>query len=327
MREILDANILFISLCPRGKTGLATLYKADGHAEFQGLTKALDNFDERGQLVACVWAPDKADAEGDFARPEVIEKMAHSFLRNAGKVDVLHDCKALGTDAAYVAESFIIQKGDQRFAGMVDYAGKPVDVTGGWGIVMQINDPALRKAYRDGDWAGVSMYGPARVREAKLDKAKVKALRTLINPEEIEMTPEEIQAIFKQGLTEFAASDAFKVAVKAAAPVATEPKPEPKPKVKPTELPELDFTDPDALRKHADAQEVEALKKGVDWGDPKAVREYAEKVEALKKAKKPAKPAPSKAGEGEPAPVADDEAILIKGGLALADYINKKRQH
>jgi hypothetical protein len=328
MREILDADILFISLCPAGKNGLATLYKADGHAEFQGLTKALDDFDERGQLVACVWAPDKADSEGDFARVEAIEKMAHSFLRNAGKVDLLHDCKALGADAAFVAESFIIQKGDPRFDGMTDYDGEVVDVTGGWGVVMQINDPALRKAYRDGEWAGVSMYGPARVREAELDKAKVKALRNLITPQENDMKPEEIQAALTKGLADFAKSDEFKAAVKAA--VAPPKAPEPDPKKTEPEAPKLpdgiDLDDPEALAKHAAELTAEARKAEVKWDDPKSVAEYAEYLKAQKAdPKKSKKPKSSNVGDGDAEESEDEEAELIAKGRSFAAILNKRR--
>lgn len=174
-REILEADIRFISLCPRGKNGFATLFKAEtAMAHFEGLSKAQGDIMEKGELLAVVWAPNIADSDGDFSSPEAVEQIAHSYMKNAAKVDLIHDCEALPKDAAYVTESFIIQADDERFAQWPGYDGEPADVTGGWAVKMQIDDPTLRAAYRDGEWNGVSMYGPAKVRTnaAKAEKIK-----------------------------------------------------------------------------------------------------------------------------------------------------------
>lgn len=174
-REILEADIRFISLCPRGKNGFATLFKAEtAMAHFEGMAKAHGDIMEKGELLAVVWAPNIADSDGDFSTPAAVEQIAHSYMKNAAKVDLIHDCEALDKKAAYVTESFIVQPGDERFEQWPGYDGEPVDVTGGWAVKMQIDDPALRAAYRDGEWNGVSMYGPAKVRTnaAKAEKIK-----------------------------------------------------------------------------------------------------------------------------------------------------------
>jgi hypothetical protein len=44
-----------------------------------------------------------------------------------------------------------------------DRAGSKVDVTGGWAVVIKIENEELRKKYRTGEWDGVSMAGPGRV--------------------------------------------------------------------------------------------------------------------------------------------------------------------
>jgi hypothetical protein len=348
MREILDANILFISLCPLGKNGFATLYKAETeHAEFTGLTKALDNFDEKGQLAAVVWAPDRRDSEGDFASAATVEKMAHSFLRNGAEIDLMHDCKPLNAEDVYVAESFIIQKGDPRFANVENYDGNVVDVTGGWGVIMQINSPELRKAYREGEWAGVSMYGPAKVREVEtVDKAKVEAIRTVITQKETEdMKPEEIQALVDEKVTE-ALKKADDERAEAAAAEATEETEETEETTEKSEAPEIDLTDPEAVREHAKAKRIEALKADVDWNDPKAVEAYAEKLEKLQKGEEETeeteetdetdetaekaekvKPAGSNVSKGvDDAPAnEDDEKKLMSEGRSFAAIINKSR--
>jgi hypothetical protein len=338
MREILDASILFISLCPKGKNGFATLFKSEtSHAEFTGLTKALDDFDEKGQLAAVVWAPDRHDVDGDFASVETVEKMAHTFLRNGAKIDLMHDCKPLEADDVYVAESFIIQKGDPRFASVEDYDGNVVDVTGGWGVIMQINSPELRKAYREGEWAGVSMYGPATVREVEtVDKAKVEALRNAItNKETQDMKPEEVQALIDEKVTErlekaeadrLAAEKAAndeKEAEEAAALAA---------KADETETPEIDLSNPEAVREHAKAKRIDALKADVDWNDPAAVEKYAADLEKLQKGEETNEEEVEKAansnvskGVNDDAGNTDEDDEKRKQGRSFAARLNKSR--
>jgi len=84
-------------------------------------------------------------------------------MKNGAKLDIRHDGKAIAKEKAFVAESFIIQKGDERFQGWKDYDGKEVDVSGGWGIVVKIDDPDLRKSYREDGWNGVSLAGHAEL--------------------------------------------------------------------------------------------------------------------------------------------------------------------
>jgi hypothetical protein len=141
---------------------MPVVYKADeGKAEFHTIVKAADNFDERGELLAVVYAPETVDKQGDIASAEVIRDMAHEFQRSGGQIDMRHDLKPVSKAQAFVAENFIIQKGDERFNDFKDYDGKLVNVVGGWGVMIKVEDPALRKLYRDGGWNGVSMYGPA----------------------------------------------------------------------------------------------------------------------------------------------------------------------
>lgn len=284
IREILDADILFVSLCQTGKNGLSTIYKAEGEGvELKGLTKALPDFDERGLIAACVWAPGRECVEGDFAGTVAIEKMAHRFMRNAGQIDMQHDMKALPKEAAYIAETFIIQKSDPRFEGM-KYNGETVNVDGGWGMMIQVDDTALRKAYREGEWDGVSMFGKATVRQVQTetDKAeKASALRKLFHPEN-EMKTEEITAAITKGFADALKSDEFKAAVlEIAAPVVKE---DPKDKVDLTKAPQdLDLSDDEALEKHARDLEIAALKKDVDFSNPADVRKYRESLAELKK--------------------------------------------
>ena len=279
-RRIKKANIKFVSLCPRGMNGLRTIYKAapddlgQGSAEFVAITKALPGFDERGELVACVWAPNRLDREGDWADETTVKEMAYSFMFNGAKIDLRHDEKQLAKEDVYVVESFMIQKGDERFAEMEDHTGSPVDVTGGWGMVLKVNSPALRKAYRNGEWCGVSMMGPA-ITENGVQPPVVKE-------SEDDMKPEEVKELAKAAVAEIGPAIASSVVKElTSAGIITAKKTEESKPAAPA-LPSFtgDVNDPEAIEKHLEA--VEAAK--VDWGDPVAVKKHLDKIKAKKAA-------------------------------------------
>lgn len=162
-RRIKSALISFISLVPRGANQLPVLYKSeDQTARFDCIVKD-DRFNEEGLLTAIVYVPEVADSQGDIASAAVIKQMAHDYVRNVGAVDVKHNTAALPREKVSVVESFLVQKNDTRFADLKDYSGRPVDATGGWGVVIKVDDSELRRLYREGHWNGVSMFGPAVV--------------------------------------------------------------------------------------------------------------------------------------------------------------------
>lgn len=177
MRRIIRAVVTTIALCKRGKNNLQTIFKsADGPEELK-LDTIVRKGTEDGSLLAVVYAPNLADQDGHMADDaKVIERSAHEFLRDHRKLDIEHDGKPLPPEAAYVAESFIIGAGDERFRDWKDYDGNPVDVTGGWAVNIQIDDPELRAAYRDGDWDGVSMFGLAATEPVGKSKAAQRVL-------------------------------------------------------------------------------------------------------------------------------------------------------
>lgn len=163
MRRIKSAKISFISLVPRGANQLPVLYKSeDQTAQFECLTKD-DRLEEHGELTAVVYVPETFDSQKDIASAAVIKQMAHDFVRNGGSVDIKHNLEAMPREKVSVVESFLVQKNDTRFADLKDYSGRPVDATGGWGVVIKVDDAELRRLYREGHWNGVSMFGPAIV--------------------------------------------------------------------------------------------------------------------------------------------------------------------
>lgn len=177
MRKIKKAKISFISLCPKGMNQMPVIFKEDGTVRFDTLVKGDAS---EGELTAVVYVPDRPDKEGDYASRQVIKEMAYEYLRDHRKLDLRHDGKALRPEQAYVAQNFIIQKGDPRFEGLKDYEGNVVDPEGGWGMVIKIDDPKLQQLYKDGEWNGVSMFGSAELEQSKEDKGVLQKIMDAI---------------------------------------------------------------------------------------------------------------------------------------------------
>lgn len=190
MRRIKHAEVKRLALCRRGRNGLRTLFKADGTLEVGTLCKT----SEQGQLLSVMWPKGLVDIDGDFAdTDEAIESMMSSLIANGGQLDIEHEGEPLRRDQARVTEVFRIQPGDPRFADWTDYDGQPVDVTGGAAVAIQIDDPAIRKAFREGGWDGVSLYGPAAVEQVDVKAAS----QPDSQPKPLTMTKEELQELLK----------------------------------------------------------------------------------------------------------------------------------
>lgn len=321
MKRIKKARIQFITLCPRGRNQMPVLYKADGTVAFDALTKATE---DAGELTNIVYAAERADTDGHLASAEVIKDMAHAFQRDGGQIDIRHDGKAVKRDQAYVAESFIVQKDDPRFADYTDYDGKSVDATGAWATVIKIDDPELRRLYREGEWNGVSMFGQGLLTVEKADEDNAPGWFTKflsrvgiknINP----TTPTPEINVEKQELQTILAEDRKALVtdlVKALKPddqntnanTNTDGTPEVIAKEEVKKEDTVDLTDPKAVRELADKLQKEADKKALDLTDPKAVRELADKL---------AKEAADKIEESE----ADDsdEVKELKASLRKAE--------
>lgn len=227
-RKILKGYVEFLSLCPRGANTIQTVYKADDgtnkNISFAAITKDLT---EQGELIACVYSPDLVDSQGDTASAKVIKQMAYDFAHSGVGIDIRHDNKAIPAEEAFVAESFIIQKGDPRFAGIKNYDGEVVDVTDGWGVVIKIEDDRLKDLYRSGAWGGISMGGLVLTEDSeKEDGALLKALKSIVeeyftgkksnkqNDMEINMDKKELAELLAENNKQLVA--AFKEAMKPA---------------------------------------------------------------------------------------------------------------
>jgi len=293
-RRIKKARVKFISLVPRGANQMPVIYKAeDNTANFALLTKASDKFDEDGELLSVVYAPEIMDSQGDIASAAVIKEMMHTAMRDGIHIDVRHDMKPLTKEQAFVAESFEVQKGDPRFVGFKDYSGKAVDVTGAWGTVLKIEDPDLRKQYREGKWNGVSLAGSAEVEQ--INKADDSPLSTFltklatklgldIQPQtkDIDMTADELKKALEESnkslVTELA--KVIKGEDKTPEQIAKE-KEEAKKKAKETVLKFEGEPTPENIRKFAKQQRIQAALSKVDWTKPESIAEMEKTIKEI----------------------------------------------
>lgn len=361
-RRIKAAKITHISLVPRGANRMPVIFKADDQTlDVELLIKTGDDFLEKGELTALVYAPEQRDTQGDIASAEVIKTMMYDAARDGVSIDVRHDGVALNKTQAYVAESFLVQKGDPRFEGIKTYDGTVVDPMGSWGVVLKIDDPVLRQKYRDGEWTGVSMGGTAEVVSEKSDgmaeqviAALTQALGISPNTEDIDMTKDELTAVLKESNEALAKSIVTGVK-ELVATKKEEEKPakkedhinDPPPKKKKAPVAPIfkgDMTDSDALVAHQRKLALFTLRKDVDWADGESVAEYAENLIAFKeefgdlteedkgtvtgKPKKPKTNQTASAKEGEDGffeGVSKEDLDLAKVGHEMADWSNKER--
>lgn len=204
-REILDGKIFFLSLVDEGANDAEILLKNKDLQKIQSVAK----LGKDKLLYTLVYGPDHVDSDGDMARKGAVQKISHSFIKNmkGSGIDVMHNCQPVDADAAQVCESFIIQKnGDDRFKG-VKLQGRVIEDTseleGWWAAVIKLNDAELRAPFESGEWGGVSMYGPALVRDvAKSDFTSALSSR-LGNPQtqDSDMDPKELAAAIALALT------------------------------------------------------------------------------------------------------------------------------
>jgi hypothetical protein len=217
MIHLKNALITSICLCKRGKNKLRTIYKSasngeKGELEIQTLMKA--NL-EQGELLNVVYAPERPDSDGEGMSAVEIRKAAHLAAQRGLTLDIEHDGVPIPKEDAWIAETFIVSKGDERFQDWKDYKGNSVgDLTGSWASLIRLESPKLRKAYRDGEFDGVSMFGLAAVETSKSNKAAEKVVRQLEDAtKDINMNPEELKALLKAHSDELLLKVEEKIAV------------------------------------------------------------------------------------------------------------------
>lgn len=170
--RLADIRVDAISLVRKGANGKTVILKsADAKTPDVDRFVAVKKFDEaEGIVYGIVYAPGQVDAQGDFADAADIKKAAYQFMKDLKnlQVDRDHDDKPAG---AYVAESWLVRKGDELF---------DTEPEGAWAVGIQIENDELKKAVKDGEITGLSMAGTAtRTAVSKADEQTTGAIAAM----------------------------------------------------------------------------------------------------------------------------------------------------
>lgn len=151
MGEIKDLTVSFLSLVKAPATGKALTLKSENADERYQVFELVKTDNERMVAYGVVYAPGEVDAHGDFAGETAIRRAAYEFMREARlkNIDAEHSFKQ---EQAYVAESWLVRKGDPMF---------PDEAEGAWVVGIQIGDPDLWEKLKSGEFTGISLAGIA----------------------------------------------------------------------------------------------------------------------------------------------------------------------
>ena len=149
-RELKNIRVDFISLVKAGANGKVIILKnSDKTPVFDKVIKIKKTVE--GVAYGIVYAPDEVDAQGDFARADEIKKAAYEFMKNLSgrNVDKNHSFEKQN---AYIAESWLVRKGDPVFEKEKD---------GAWAVGIKLEDDKLIEGIKKGEIKGLSMAGQA----------------------------------------------------------------------------------------------------------------------------------------------------------------------
>lgn len=223
MAKLTDLSVSFLSLVKTPATGKGMTLKAANGERPAAFDLVVKN-DDMMRAYGVVYAPDQEDAHGDTADADTIRKAQAEFMRE-GRLKNIDTEHSFTSEMAYVAESWLVRKGDPLF---------PDEPEGSWAVGIQIGDPDLWKQLKSGELTGISLAGIARMEPGPDDPAHprytekdaapgwverfIKAL-TGVNPqepvEETDMTKDEVQALVGETLKSVL-PDALKDAMKTA---------------------------------------------------------------------------------------------------------------
>ncbi|MCK5872898.1 MAG: hypothetical protein KAG26_08730 [Methylococcales bacterium] len=159
-RKLKNLSVEFISLVKKPANDKALILK--GAVQF-ALAKTND---EMQRAYGIVYSPNVEDLQGDIADAETISKAQTAFMKDRlqKNIDTNHDFAKVD---AFVAESWIVRKGDELF---------PTEI-GAWAVGLQVDDVSLWKDIKLGDYTGISLAGTASVEP--VEKEISSALETL----------------------------------------------------------------------------------------------------------------------------------------------------
>jgi hypothetical protein len=154
-RKLKNIKVQYISLVKKGANGKTVILKTSDAAAAPTFDRTIVMKSLNGVLYGIVYSPSEVDSQGDFAEASEIQKAAYGFMKNlhALNVDAGHDGVKRN---AYVAESWLVRKGDEIFG-----TEKP----GAWAVGIKLEDNDLIQSIEKGEIAGISMAGIAEAED------------------------------------------------------------------------------------------------------------------------------------------------------------------
>lgn len=186
-----NIRVDFISLVRKGANKKTILWKSGDDEPPRSWDVSLSKFDDEKRLVyGIVYSPGEVDSQGDHTDAKQIEKAAHLFMKGSKTgqgVDKDHSFQA--EEGAFVAESWIVKKGDSVF---------PDEPAGSWAVAIKVEDDELWSAVKKGEIGGLSMGGVADQIEKgdRSDSAILSIIKRLIGKGE-DMDEKEVKKIAK----------------------------------------------------------------------------------------------------------------------------------
>lgn len=158
MAKLTDLSVSFLSLVATPATGKGLQLKAK-NGERPTTFKLEKTDDELMIAYGIVYAPGETDLQGDSADASVIRRAAQEFMREGRlkNIDLEHSFDA---EMAFVAESWIVRKGDALFAD---------EPEGAWAVGIRIGDPDIWRKLKSGELTGISLAGIARAKPDETD--------------------------------------------------------------------------------------------------------------------------------------------------------------
>ncbi len=165
-RKLKNLTVSYVSLVDKGANQKQIIMKsADGGSLIKTITIVKQ---DKLKKVAygIVYPAGEVDAHGDYADAETVEKACYEFMKalNLHNIDKQHN---LVKQDAYVAENWIVRKGDALFP----------DDENAWAMGIKIEDDALWKSLEDGEITGFSLYGMAEaIQEDDVEKSMLQKI-------------------------------------------------------------------------------------------------------------------------------------------------------
>lgn len=197
--ELKNIDIRFISLVKAGANNRHIVWKsAEGDVPELVTVPIVKTVDEKRMVYGIVYAPDDIDTQGEYAVASEIEDSAHRFMRglHLHNVDKQH---SYNPEEAYVAESWIVRKGDPIF---------PKEKEGSWAVGIKVEGEDLWGDVKKGEVKALSMAGTANKIRKDDERRDAGSFEKFMNflaahfgkGEEKDMDKEEVTQIVKQEL-------------------------------------------------------------------------------------------------------------------------------